>query len=245
MNQNFSSVSLSTGHAVRMTAAAAALLYMLFLIGGEASHSFAANDAETVIVQLTVDSGIGFSCDANGNGSRGSGETLSIGTITFTGDTGVYSDNRAVKCRVVTNNVTGYTVGWRVHTGSGGTTTGHLISQFEDIIQAFGTGSTFNYTKAWELNPSSNQNDSRWGGRVSSTSSGSDVAPMLWGTDASSEKWARVKTGSTLTIRQSSTVSQSGSGDLIKIGFRAAIGSLKAQETGTYQTTVTFTAATQ
>jgi hypothetical protein len=68
---------------------------------------------------------------------------------------------------------------------------------------------------------------------------------MDFGTDASSEKWARVKTGSTLTIRTSSTFSQSGSGDLIKIGFRAQVGATKAQPTGTYKTTVTFTAAAQ
>jgi hypothetical protein len=172
---------------------------------------------------------------------HGSGETLNIGTITFSGDTGVYSDTRAVKCHVVTNNTTGYTLGWRVLTGSGGFSTGHLISQFEDIIPAFGTGSASNYTQTWSVS----NTDARWGGRVSSTSSGSDVAPMLWGTDGVSEKWARVKTGATLTIRQSPSPSQSGLGDLMKIGFRAEIGSLKSQPTGTYQTTVTFTAATQ
>lgn len=223
---------------------AVAGLYLMAAFIAEPMRGFASL-SETAIVQVTVASAIGFSCDANGDNSRGSGETLSLGTITFTGDTGVYSDNRAVKCRVVTNNITGYTVGWRVVTGSGGTATGHLISQYEDVIPPFGTGSASNYTKTWELNPAGTQNDARWGGRVSSTSSGSDVAPMLWGTDASSEKWARVKTGATLTIRQSTTASQSGSGDLIKIGFRAQIGTLKSQATGTYQTTVTFTAATQ
>lgn len=230
--------------AITVGIAASAGLYLLAAVVAEPMRGFASN-TETAIVQLSVAAGIGLSCDANGDGANGSGEVLSIGTITFTGDTGAYSDNRAVFCRVVTNNITGYTLGWRAATGSGGTMTGHLISQFEDNIAPFGTGSASNYTKAWELNPTSNQNDARWGGRVSSTSSGSDVAPMLWGTDASSEKWARVKTGSTLTIRQSGEESQSGSGDLIKIGFRAQIGNLKAQPTGTYRSTVTFTAATQ
>ncbi len=219
-------------------------LYLLAAVVAEPMRGFAST-VETAIVRLTVASAIGLSCDADGDNRHGSGEVLSIGTITFTGDTGVYSDNRAVRCRVVTNNITGYTLGWRVFTGSGGTATGHMISQFEDVIHAFGTGSASNYTKAWELNPGGLQNDARWGGRVSSTSSGSDVAPMQWGTDGVSEKWARVKTGSTLTIRQSTQESQSGSGDLIKIGFRAAIGTLKSQPTGTYQATVTFTAATQ
>lgn len=220
-------------------------LYCMTVTVAEPLKGFALTDSETAVVQVTLAAALGLACDANGDGTNGSGETLSLGTITYTGDTGVYSDNRAVRCRVQTNNTTGYTLGWRVQTGSGGTKTGHLISQFEDIIQAFGTGSAFNYTKTWELNPGGTTNDSRWGGRVSSTSSGSDVAPMLWGTDASTEKWARVKTGSTLTIRQSTAPSQGGSGDLIKIGFRAQVGATKIQPTGTYQTTVTFTAATQ
>lgn len=229
--------------AVSLGVAATVGLYLLTAMIAEPMRSFAVT--ETAVVELLVASGIGLSCDADGDGANGSGETLSLGTITFTGDTGVYSDSRAVLCRIITNNTTGYTLGWRAATGSGGVATGHLISQFEDTIQPFGTGSASDYTKTWELNPSANQNDARWGGRVSSTSSGSDVAPMLWGTDAASEKWARVKTGSTLTIRHSTTQSQGGSGDLIKIGFRAQIGNLKAQPTGTYRSTVTFTAATQ
>ena len=216
-------------------------LYLLTAIIVEPMRGFAAEDSETAVVQLTVAAAIGLACDANGDDIRGSGETLSLGSLVYSGDTGVYSDNRAVKCRVVTNNTSGYTFGWRVLTGSGGSSTGHLISQFEDVIQAFGTGSASNYTKAWSVSAT----DSRWGGRVSSTSSGSDVAPMLWGTDGVDEKWARVKTGSTLTIRTSSQESQGGSGDLIKVGFRAEIGSTKIQPTGTYQTTVTFTATTQ
>jgi hypothetical protein len=238
---------LSPGRSIRVVTvglAALAALYLMAVMIAEPLRGFA-QDSETAIVTVTVNSAIGLACDANGDNRNSSGETLSLGTITFTGDTGVYSDNRAVKCRVVTNNSAGYTLGWRNTFGSGGTATGHMINQFEDVIQAFGTGSASNYTKTWELNPTNNQNDSRWGGRVSSTSSGSDVSPMLWGTDGVSEKWARVKTGSTLTIRQSSVESQGGSGDLIKIGFRAHIGTLKVQPTGTYETRVTFTAATQ
>ncbi len=231
--------------AVTVGIVAAIGLYCMTVTVAEPLRGLAATEDETAIVQLTLEAALGMACDANGDGSRGSGETLSLGTITYTGDTGAYSNSRAVRCHIQTNNTAGYTLGWRVRTGSGGFSTGHLINQFENIIQAFGTGSASNYTKAWELNPSGNTNDSRWGGRVSSTSSGSDVSPMFWGTDASTEKWARVKTGSTLTIRQSNTASQHGSGDLIRIGFRAQVGVLKVQPTGTYQTTVTFTAATQ
>ena len=220
---------------------ATAGLYLMAVFIAEPLRGFAAADSETAVVEVSVAAALGLACDADGDGSRGSGETLSIGNITYSGDTGVYSDDRAVKCRVSTNNNTGYTFGWRVFTGSGGSSTGHMISQFEDIIQAFGTGSASNYTKTWSVAA----NDSRWGGRVSSTSSGSDVAPMLWGTDGVDEKWARVKTGTTLTIRSSSVESQAGSGDLIKVGFRAEIGATKNQPTGTYQSTVTFTATTQ
>lgn len=229
-----------TSRAISVGFAATVGLYLMAAVVAEPMRGFA-SAVESAVIQVSVAAGIGLSCDANGDNRHGSGETLSLGTITFTGDTGVYNDSRAVRCRVVTNNITGYTLGWRVLTGSGGTQTGHMISQFEDIIPAFGTGSASNTTATWSVAT----NDARWGGRVSSTSSGSDVAPMLWGTDAASEKWARVKTGATLTIRQSTTQSQGGSGDLIKIGFRAQIGALKAQPTGTYQATVTFTAATQ
>jgi hypothetical protein len=222
-------------------ASATFLLYLLAALVAEPLNAFAASDAETAVIQVTIAATIGLACDANGDNSRGSGETLSVGTITGFGDVGAYSDTRAVKCRIQTNQKTGYTLGWRVLTGSGGSKTGHLISQYNDIIGALGTGSLSNFTKTWSVTSS----DSRWGGRVSSTSSGSDVAPMLWGTDASSEKWSRVKTGSTLTIRQSSSNSQAGSGDLIKIGFRVEVGATKTQPTGTYRTTVTFTAATQ
>jgi hypothetical protein len=247
MKRSMSSPILAPGRTVRVVTvglAATIGLYLVAAVVAEPMRGFASL-SETAVVELTVAAGIGLACDANNDNRNGSGETLSIGTITFTGDTGAYADIRAVKCRVVSNSVTGYTLGWRAVTGSGGTATGYLVSQFEDVIAPFGTGSASNYTKTWELNPTGNTNDSRWGGRVSSTSSGSDVAPMLWGTDASSEKWARVKTGSTLTIRQSTVASQSGSGDMIKIGFRAAIGALKSQDTGTYRATVTFTAATQ
>ncbi len=226
--------------AVTVGIAAAVGLYLVAAVIAEPMRGFAST-TETAVVQVTVAAGLGLSCDASGDGTNGSGETLSLGTITFSGDTGAYSNSRAVRCHISTNNVTGYTLGWRVLTGSGGSMTGHLINTNEQLIAAFGTGSASNTTATWSVA----SNDSRWGGRVSSTSSGSDVAPMLWGTDASSEKWARVKTGATLTIRQASVIAQSGLGDMVRIGFRAQIGALKSQQSGNYQTTVTLTAATQ
>lgn len=224
---------------VGLSASVAVLL--MTVVVAEPMQTFA--DTEDVVVSVTLASALGLACDANNDNINGSGETLNLGTITYSGDTGAYSDSRAAKCRVSTNNATGYTLGWRVLTGSGGSMTGHLINQNENIIAAFGTGSASNYTKAWELPLGTN--DSRWGGRVSSTSSGSNVGSMDFGTDSSSEKWARVSTGSSVTIRQSNTQSQSGSGDLIKVGFRVQVGATKIQPSGTYRTTVTFTAAAQ
>src|SRR5665213_1954551 len=73
-------------------------LYLLTAFVAEPLHSLATSDTETAIVQVTVAAAIGLACDANLDGRVGSGETLSLGTITYTGDTGVYSNTRAVKC---------------------------------------------------------------------------------------------------------------------------------------------------
>jgi hypothetical protein len=241
----FPSLSLPAHRRTRVVTvgvSATVMLSLLMSVVMEPLRTLAATtDSETVVVQLTLAAALGLACDANLDGRVGSGETLSLGTITYTGDTGAYSNARAVKCFITTSNRNGYTLGWRVFSGSGGTKTGYLISQFNDAIQPFGTGSSSDNTASWLVNSA----DARWGGRVSSTSSGTDVSPMLWGTDDVSEKWARVKTGATITIRQSSSVTQAGSGDLIRIGFRAQIGAAKIQPTGTYQSTVTFTASTQ
>jgi hypothetical protein len=218
-------------------------LYALVAFVAEPTRSLASN-TETVVVELTVASAIGLSCDGtDANAVSGSGETVSIGTITYNGDTGAptyTSMDKSAWCYVKTNNVTGYTLGWHIASGSGGTRTGYLISQFEDVIAPFGTGSG-NSTAAWSVATT----EARWGGRVSSTSSGSTVSgPYDFGTDGGTQKWARVKTGSTVAIRTASVESQHGSGDLIKIGFRAQVGASVVQPTGTYRSTVTFTAST-
>ena len=122
---------------------------------------------------------------------------------------------------------------------SGRIYTGYLISQFEDKIAPFGAGSG-NTTATWSVAA----NDARWGGRVSSTSSGTITGPYDFGTDGGAEKWARVKTGSTVAIRRSNTAAQHGSGDLIKIGFRAQVGASMTQPAGLYKAGVVFTLST-
>ena len=142
-------------------------------------------------------------------------------------------------CKIVTSSTTGWALSWQILAGSGGFGTGHLISQYENIIPAFGTGS-FNNTSTWSVSAA----DSRWGGRVSSTSSGAQAGAMNFGTDVSAERYARVATGSTQTIRQKVGASQQG-GDKVRVHFRAEVGSSKVQPTGTYRATVTFTATVQ
>lgn len=241
MHTTMKSHALSSDRRKRVLSVAFAAsigLYLLAALAVEPMRGFA-QDSETAVVEVTIAAAIGLACDADGDLNEGSGETLNLGTITYTGDTGVYSDNRAVFCWISTNNAAGWTLAWQVVTGSGGSSTGHMINQTEDIIEAISTAS--NTTASWSVAAS----DSRWGGRVSSTSSGSISGALDFGTDAVSETWTRVATGSTQTIRTSDSQSQSGSGDLVKIGFRAEVGAAKVQPTGTYQATVTFTATNQ
>jgi hypothetical protein len=239
------STALSPRRRIRVVTvglSAAISLYFLAALVAEPMRVFADSLSDDILVRVTVTDGLSFVCESPAGGGS---KTLSLGTIEQHGETGAYSDSRAATCRVKTNNISGYTVSWIVASGSGGAFTGHLISQYNHIIQAFGTGSLHNYTKTWELNPSNDQNDSRWGGRVSSLSAGVPAGNMDFGTDAVSERWARVKTGTSLAIRQSAFPSAGGvDGDIIRIGFRVQVGTLKSQPTGIYQTTVTFTAAT-
>ncbi len=243
------STALSSRRRIRVFTvgiSAAVSLYFLAALVAEPLRAFALT--ETVWVEVTVNGeAIAFNCDGNNDGTVGSGETLSLGTITFYGDTEAYSDSRAARCSVYTGALDGYTVSWQVRTGKDGAFTGHLISQHEDIIRAFGTGSLHSplFARTWFLNPENTQDDSRWGGRVSSNSAGSPPTSNLdFGTDGASEKWTRVATGSAVPIRTKAGPSDGGIlGDVIRVGFRVQIGALRAQPTGTYRAEVTFTAA--
>lgn len=135
-------------------------------------------------------------------------------------------------CTVFTDAYNGYQMGWRVRAGSGGTLTGYLISQNEDVISPF-TPSVANVPDTWSVAAA----DSEWGGRVRSTST--DTAAE-WGVDGVSPKWLNVGTGSTRTIvSRNSATPLTGSIQIMQ--FRAEIGSAHFQVNGTYQTTVTFT----
>lgn len=157
--------------------------------------------------------------------------SLNLGTITVTGDTGGYTSSKAVTCLVSTSDPDGYTLSWQVRTGSGGTSTGRLISTLEDVIEPYAPAVS-GTPETWTIPAST----SAWGGRLSSDST--IVNTATWGTDGATEKWLNVGTGSYVVAQ---TSSQTSGTDTEKIGFRAQIGASKEQPIGTYSTSVTFT----
>jgi len=212
-----------------LTVGLAALLslYAMMLFLAEPLRVLGAADSESVVVNLIVAAAISNTCTT----------PVSLGTITGTGDSGAYNASRATACTVITNNSLGYTLAWRVTTGSGGTSTGYMINQYEDTIAPF-SPAVVSTPETWSVAAAA----SEWGARLSSTST--TVNTGTWGTDASSEKWLNVGTGSTVTIATRNTET-SGAGDTENVGFRGEIGASKSQPTGNYTVTVIFTATTQ
>jgi hypothetical protein len=155
-------------------------------------------------------------------------DTADLGFISFNG-----RQTQPINCTVITDSDTGYALAWDITTGSGGTYTGYLINEFENTIAPFhpsvaGTPDTWTVAN----------NDARWGGRLSSTSTDTDVK---WGTDLSTDKWLNVGTGSYTVVSRSSRTDLAGSTETLQ--FRAEIGAQKIQPTGTYQANVTLTAS--
>lgn len=136
-------------------------------------------------------------------------------------------------CVVTTDAEAGYSLSWQVVTGSGGTNTGYMISQFEDTIAPF-TPNTANTPDDWSILPSR----SEWGGRLRSSSTDTAVE---WGTDGSSDKWLDVGTNSARTIvTRSSPTDPSGSNEILQ--FRVGVGAAKNQPSGNYSATIVMTA---
>lgn len=134
-------------------------------------------------------------------------------------------------CVVYTDAYNGYNLGWSVRSGSGGTNTGYLISQYNDTIAPF-TPATGNVPETWSVAAS----DAEWGGRVRSVSTD---AAAEWGTDGGSEKWLNIATVNRTIVSRQSATPLSGSTEIIQ--FRAEVGSSAFKPTGIYRTTVTFT----
>lgn len=248
---------LSTERRMRvLTVGASALcgLYLLVAFVAEPMRGFAAaasdNDNK---VSTTVSSAITLSCTDENSDSNSNDNNLTLGTITVNGDTGAYSTLRDYRCIVTTNDSAGYTLAWRVDTGSGGTATGYMINQFADKIAPFkynNTNGAETDALAWAIDAS----DAEWGARLSSTSdsftedhASRQITSTEWGGAGSdggaNEDYARVASGSSV-IFASSTNETVDAGDNVYIGFRTAIGATRYQPTGTYEVLVDFTATT-
>ncbi len=201
--------------------AAKSTLYMLDDTVGEANIGPSRSntyDLNAGYRQTVADAYIALTCD----------DTTDLGTLVSTGQ-----KTGNISCTVITDAEAGYNLAWVVSTGSGGTSTGYLISELENTIAPF-TPTVAGTPQTWSVA----NNDARWGGRLSSTSTDTDVK---WGTDSVSEKYLNVGTGSYTIVSRATRTSVSGSIELLQM--RAEIGSTKVQALGTYKATVTLTAS--
>lgn len=184
-------------------------------IGPSRSDTF---DLNAGYRQTVADAFISLACD----------DSVDLGTLSITGQ-----KTGNISCTVITDAEAGYSLAWNVTTGSGGTSTGYLINETENTIAPFDP-SVEGTPETWSVA----NNDARWGGRLSSTSTDTDVK---WGTDSVDEKFLNVGTGSYTVVSRSSRTSISGSTQLLQ--FRAEIGATKIQPPGTYQAVVELTAS--
>jgi hypothetical protein len=224
-------------------------LYVVVLGFAEPSRSMAASSPQTVGVALIVSTSISNNC---------SPATVSLGTIIRTGDSSTntggcgalgYCANRATACTVVTNSNLGYTLSWLVQSGTGSlgsrTGTGYLnaFTSLANRIAPLGTGSTTMNTQpiAMTAGAGTVNNDARWAGRLSSTSTTPGGSGQSWGTDGTSDAWLRVATGSSVNIAKRNTQT-TGGGDTENIGFRAILHGTVIVPSDTYKAYVVMTA---
>lgn len=151
---------------------------------------------------------------------------VTVGSVSGTGQ-----KTGSGTCTVYSDAYSGYNLGWAVLTGSGGTNTGRLISQFNDTIAPF-TPVVINTPETWSVAAA----DSEWGGRLRSSST--DTAAE-WGTDGISDKWLNVRTSNRTIVVRGSGTPIAGSVEVLQ--FRSEVGASKVQPTGLYRTSVTFT----
>ncbi len=182
--------------------------------------------------------------------------SAALGTLTRTGDTSVntcgqtgYCATNKTSCTVVTDVSMGYTLSWIVATGTGSagarTGTGHLNGYVAgNRIAPLGTGSTTMSTQPIAMTAGGTvNNDARWAGRLSSTSTTTGGAGLVWGTDGLTDTWLRVGTGAGVNIAlRGSPTTQAG--DTENIGFRAIIHGNAIVPSDVYRATVTITAVT-
>jgi hypothetical protein len=231
--------------------AATVSLYIGILAFAEPLRSLAASSPQTIGVALTVAADVSLSCTPT---------SVTLGTIIRTGDSSTnsggcgalgYCANRATACTVQTNDTLGYTLSWQVQTGTGAagsrTGTGYLnaFASLTNRIAPLGTGSTTmsNQPIAMLAAAGTVNNDARWAGRLSSTSTTAGGAGQSWGADGTTDKWLRVATGSAVNIANRATQT-SVAGDTENVGFRAILHGTVIVPSDTYKAYVTLTATT-
>lgn len=200
--------------------AAKSTLYILDDTIGEANIGTSQSDTYALNAgyrQTVAPAYIAMTCDG----------TADLGSITLSG-----LAEGTVTCTVTTDADAGYALAWNVATGSGGTNTGYLINEREDVITPF-TPAIEGTPEPWFVAV----DDARWGGRLSSDSTDTDAQ---WGVDDASENWLNVGTGSYTVVSRSSRTDPSSS-EILE--FRAEIGAQKIQPEGVYSATVTLTAS--
>lgn len=156
------------------------------------------------------------------------GFDLDVGTIDGDGQS-----TGSGTCVVATDAPAGYSLGWEVRAGSGGTATGSMISELEDVIPPY-TPDVAGTPEPWSIEPDA----AEWGGRLSSRSTDTDDK---WGIDGVDDKWLNVGTGTYTLVQRPTRTDLAGSTEILD--FRVQVGSSRIQPTGTYDVGIVFTAS--
>jgi hypothetical protein len=225
--------------------AAVISLYVLMVFVAEPLRTLAAVDYTTVTLQVT--SAIALSCTHDvtlpsvpGSGTSGSGTTV-LGY-----------------CTPITSDALGYTLGWRVVTGSGAPAlgcssanpcygTGHMLSNhltggYPDAILAFArNGNKVGVPGDFDGDTIKTGSGSRWAARLMATSTTPGGGDITWGADGAHEGFLNVGTGSIVNIAKRTTQT-SPTGDIEVIKYKVYIPIGVFQPSGTYKVTVQFTA---
>jgi hypothetical protein len=136
---------------------------------------------------------------------------------------------------------------WIITTGTGAagsrTGTGHLNSFISgDRIKAFDRkGSLASIPGRFDDSTIGTGSGSRWAARLMATSDTTSSSTITWGSDSSTETYLNVATGSAVNVARRSTET-AAAGDTEQFMFKVVIPASVFQPTGTYRTSILFTA---
>ncbi len=154
--------------------------------------------------------------------------TLDLGTVAAG-----QSVSAEASCIIHTDSDTGYTLKWRIPFGSGGTNTGSLISQSNNIIEPLNPS----VSDTPEVFTSVSPEDARFAARVSSAST--DTAEE-WGIDSMTEKWLNIGLSGRSIVTRTNQTDTEGSNQ--KIQVKVIVGSTNNIPAGAYTMAVLLTA---